>query len=418
MTDSDLVKLYQGWMKTASSELKIDPSLLSWNQFQAYVYDWQGKSQEFVTTIKRLGGFTNIKDAAFTPKISPEKLVVHAKAKDSRQLATAVAHEDNRFNKLKEYMTKVFSKPLVLPSKMPARTKFLERHQHLLLSDLHFGSDLDPSVGLRKYGIEEEARSLARIVVETVEHKTQYRKNTKLWVNVNGDIIQGKLHDRESADDLSRQQCRAIDILSQAIALLANNFPEVEVNFATGNHDRITSRHHDRATSSKNDSNAQVIYFAITKILQGFKNVKFNLDLKPYITYKSFNANYYGTHGDTHIRLPNPNGLINVNNLENQINRLNARVSGAKYNLVFCGHVHSGMLLHLTNGVVLVTNPPLMPTDEFGLSLNIDPDAPTGQWLWESVSGHPMGDSRFLKVTEADRNDSSLDKVIKPFTAF
>ena len=78
-------------------------------------------------------------------------------------------------------------------------------------------------------------------------------------------------------------------------------------------------------------------------------------------------------------------------------------------------HIHTAMKLTLKNGTTLITNPPLIPTDQYALSLNLDPDAPTGQQLFESVEGHPCGDLRTLWITEADRQNQSLDSIIKPF---
>jgi hypothetical protein len=359
--------------------------------------------------MKQCGGFAALKASAGV-RIQPKALIIKSKAKAERKVAQKKAMEELRVATMEEVLAKI--SPINPTYTLPKREKYLERHQHLILSDLHFGSDLNPLVGVRKYGIVEEARSFAKIVVETVEHKTQYRKNTKIWANLNGDIIQGDIHDPANYDDLSKQVVRAINVLSQGIEILGSNFPEVELNCVGGNHDRNSRRHPDRAMQAKHDSWAFVIYHALKNRFAKHQNIKFNIPLTPFVTYKSFDSWYYGTHGDTQFHLPNPSGTVNVKALENEINSLNSRINSPKYSVVYFGHVHSGMLLHLSNGTTLITNPPLVPTDEYGSSLNINPDSPTGQWLIESVPGHAVGDTRFVRVTEADRQNPELSKVI------
>jgi hypothetical protein len=417
-------KIFIEWVTTGlydcSKVLNKDPSEVSWNEFQKFVFqttEFRSKqdkihySKVMPAVIKKMGGFANIKDAHFKPKVEPKSLVVKATAKAKRAQAKAVATDDLFFKTVEEIVSKV--KPGSVDFKLPARDKFLERHQHLLISDTHFGSDLSPEVGCRKYGPEEEARSFGKIIIETAEYKRQYRKNTKLWVNLNGDIIQGEVHDPSNYEYISKQCTRAINVLQHGLELLAHEYPEIEVNCAIGNHDRLAARHGtNRAMQGKDDSWAYIIYFSLKKYFSKYPNVKFNLNRLPWITYDSFGSHFYGTHGDTHIQLPYPSSNINVTNIQTQINKLNARVNGPRYSVVFAGHVHVGMMLYLQNGVILITNPPLIPTDEYGLSLNVDPDAPTGQWLWESVEGFPVGDSRFLRITEADRQNPELDKII------
>jgi hypothetical protein len=410
------INFHKTHLKNACKSLGLPEEALSWNQYQQYCFNTvftEGnapKENLFGAMIKALGGFQSIKANFTKVRVYPEQLVIKAHAKKEYKIANQEALYQLRLKTFEDVLSKVG--PLNPTYKLPPRAKFLERNQHLIISDTHFGSDLKPEVGVRKYGIEEEARSLARIVVETVEHKVQYRKNTKIWTNLNGDIIQGNIHDPLNYDDISKQMVRAINILSQGIEILGANFPEVEINCASGNHDRNGSRHPDRAMQGKHNSWSFVIYHALKNRFAKHQNIKFNIPLTPFFTYKSFDAWYYGTHGDTMFPVPNPNGNINVKALENSVNSLNSRMNSPKYNVVFFGHVHSGMLLHLSNGTTLITNPPLVPTDEYGMSLNINPDSPTGQWLIESVPGHPVGDTRFVRVTEHDRQNPELSKVI------
>jgi hypothetical protein len=408
------LQLFSKLFTDASEVFGNDPKELQWNDFQKFAKD-SNISFDYRQMIKQLGGFANVKTVLFGPAVYAEALKVKAAAKKIKKQTTDQKIAEIISDKLTSTVDSVFGGGTYSLPKLPKREKFLERHQHLMISDTHFGSDLDPDTGIRKYGAEEESRSMARIVTGTLDFKTNYRKNTKLYVNILGDIIQGKIHDVESSAKAAVQMCRAIYVLGRSLHILASEFPEIEVNCATGNHDRIPYTHPDRATSDKYNSYSTVIYYAVKQQLRHIPNIKFNITKAPFYSYTSFNEGYWCTHGDNQIKVPNPMGVINVSNLENEINKINARKNVEKYSVFMVGHIHTAMKIAMKNGTTLITNPPLIPTDGYALSLNIDPDAPTGQQLFESVEGYPCGDLRTLWVTEEDRKNQSLDKIIEPF---
>lgn len=406
-----------GLMQKASDHLNVDPRNLAWNDFQSYLkesneeMDWKSIS----SSISGLGGWKNIKTVYFGDSISSTSILVRGEASKIRKETKAKLSKKIVDDAIKNKVFSVFKDGKYKIERLPRRAKALERHQHLIISDTHFGSNLHPETGVRAYGPEEESRSMARIVAGTLDFKINHRKDTKLFVNIMGDLIQGKIHDPLSSDRVSIQVCRAIYVLGRSLAILASEFPEVEVNVCTGNHDRDPMVHQERASTDKYDSYATIIYYSLKQQLSSIPNIKFIITKAPFFTYTSFNQHYWGTHGDNQIRTPNPMGAINVSKLENEINKINARQNSPKYSVFMVGHIHTAMKISMKNGATLITNPPLIPTDQYALSLNIDPDSPTGQQLFESVEGYPCGDLRTLWVTENDRKDQSLDKIIQPF---
>jgi hypothetical protein len=402
-------------LEWSAKQYKKDPCDLTWNEMQKAVSnsDFNVDLQDLAS---RVGGFRKAKDALAGVKISQDSIAINSLAKDNKKKAKEDAELIFKMKDLEKTIVETFD-PIRLNIKKINKTSKTNKQRalSLFLSDLHFGSDNEETTGVKQYGRIEEARSLAKVIEETCNYKPQYRKYTKLNLNILGDVIQGKLHSVEDAAALSEQCCRAIHLLTQAIVLLANSFPEVDVNFADGNHDRIKTRHPERATSNKWDSYSHIIYFAISNALKGCKNVKFNLTKKPFIEYSVFEKNIYCTHGDTVLKTGYPGNTIQVKQLENEINKLNAKIEGKKYSMVVVGHVHVGSIVHLSNGVALVTNGALTPPDQFSASLGTDPSAPSGQWLIESVPGYVCGDSRFITVLEKDRKDSRLDKIISPY---
>lgn len=416
---SEEIKIILDWIKECADYLGIHPYQVQYNQLQKYASENDETiDNAYAARIKALGGFTNIRDAAFRPVLETKSLETKVLAKDNRALAKADAVERIYLDRFKEICKEIFKKPLIIGKVAAPRAKSIERNLHLCISDTHFGAVLKPQEGLTKFDIEEPARRLAKLAIETAEYKPQYRKCTKLFVNLNGDIIQGNIHDAFAAKRMAEQKAMALWMFRQFLAYLSTQYSSIEVNCTTGNHDRYADKNPDRVVAEKWDSHATDIYYALKIALMEFKNIKINIPLTPWADYKSFGVNYRTTHGDNVFKIGNPGSSINVKNLENEVNKLNAtRDDLNKIKVVILGHVHTGLHIRLKNGVAVITNPPLIPADSYANSIGIY-EAPTGQWLIESVQGYPVGDSRLLMVDETVDKDTSLDKIVQPWPGF
>lgn len=295
----------------------------------------------------------------------------------------------------------------------------VERHMNLMLSDLHFGANLNKREFPYAYGQVEYARRLAKICVETAEFKPAYRSSTTLNVNILGDIIQGALaHDPRDGDPVAEQGATAMHLLVQALTYFSAHFVKVVVRCTPGNHGRIISRHQDRAFNGKWDSYETLIYYGIKKAVAHLKNVEVLIPYEPFVTYDVFGEHLFFTHGDTVVNVGNPGRTINVRSLDQQISKLNAsRPNGEQFRIVGVGHVHVASRVKLGSKVVLLSNGPLTPPDGFAVGMG-NLDGSFSQTLFESVPGYPAGDYRELEVDINTDRDASLDKIIKPFTAF
>ena len=339
----------------------------------------------------------------------------------TRSVSLAHARDTLYLEQVEDICKRVFKDKIVASGyalKKPS-TK-VERHLHLILSDLHFQSLLDGRETPYKYGSVEEARRLAQVVKTTAEYKLQYRAETTLNVSIIGDIIQNHLHDLRDGAPLAEQVAAAIWLLTQAISFLASAFPRLVVRCTPGNHGRDTSRHLDRATHQKWDSIENMVYFALKVACVSLKNVKFEIPYQPYISYECFGYHFFGTHGDTVLKVGYPGSRIDVGAVEKAVNRINAAAlhqHGWKYDVFFIGHVHIGTAIRLPNRSKVFTNGALVPPDEFAVHIGAI-EADCGQTLWESVKGHPVGDYRFIEVSEQTDKDTSLDRIIKPFKGF
>lgn len=351
-----------------------------------------------------------------TKDLEAYRLKLHAKTiKNKNQ---NLIKDQVSLNDIEKFAQSVFTGQLK-PPKQRIKPKKISRIHTLMLSDLHIGADIDAEeTGTENFSTLEEARRIAAVVKQASEFKVQYRQETELVIALLGDIIDNLMHDARSGAVISEQVCRAIHILSQGIGYLGTQYPKIKVVCATGNHGRITSRHKQRAVHQKFDSYETMIYYAIKYALRQFKNITFEIPKTPLSSYSVHNMKIGYTHADTVINPGNPHTSVNVKLLENQVNKLNAALNDKEeYKAIIYGHTHLGHLVHLPNGTVLVGNGGLPPADSFSASIG-SLESNAGQWIFESVPGHVVGDSRYIKVGLNYDKDSSLDSIIKPWKSF
>ena len=366
---------------------------------------------------RKYGGFNSIKNTYFeSDEERDESTVIETNElrKSYRKLRKHYGEVEFMLRRIEDAVAAIPTVK-VTPYKVTKKIKQKEpRTLNLLLSDLHFGSDLTIEQHSHAFGKVEEARALGAVVRNVCNYKIEYRDQTELVVNILGDTIENVLHGVNSADHLHMQAARAMYLLSQAIARFSENFPKVVVNFAVGNHGRDTSIHHSRATDLKWNALETTIYYGVKLACQSLQNVSFHQPLTPWITYKAQGHNVYATHGDTNLNPGNPGSKVDIKGLENQTNKINASLSDRDEYAVFAvGHVHHAFVTTLSNATHLITNGALVPPNSYAQTLNIM-ESQQIQVLWETTPEYPVGDFRFINVTKSGK-DKSLDKVIKPF---
>lgn len=339
---------------------------------------------------------------------------------EARKTSKAVSAAGNDTLFLDEYekvLAKVFKNKVPVPGTLNRSNRKPKRILNLLLSDLHYGARLDGREVPFHYGPLEEARRTAAVIVQCADYKRHYRKDTILHVHLLGDIIQNQLHDFRDGANLTEQVASAQYILAQALSFLAREFPAgVVVRCTPGNHGRNTARHKQRATNEKWDAVETMIYYGLKMAMREFPNVRFDIPRTPYYTAQTFDDVGFYTHGDTVINPGYPGKSIQADSLNNQINRL-VVAKEQKFGIVAVGHVHIATMVHLSSGVVFISNGALIPTDAYAQSIGIHHTA-CGQWVWESVQGHPVGDSRFVTVDQNTDTQKELDAIVKPFLDF
>jgi len=331
-------------------------------------------------------------------------------AKGNRQTVDYLAKHEFALERM-EQISKRFATRTWVPQYKGKVGKRVERKLNLVLSDLHYGSDLDPKLVTFPYFATQESRRTAAICAQVADYKRQYRAETELEIHLIGDIIQGKLHDVQNAACLTQQYDRALHCLIYGIEFLATEFRKVTVRTSVGNHGRDIARHPQKAMQDKFDSNEFRIYRALKYRFERVPNIVMETSTRGYYMYEQFGMKGVMTHGDTIFNPGYPGKMVDVQRLSAQINAFKlAHPENREVELFGMGHVHTAMDVRLS-GATVITNGCMVPTDEYAQSIGIY-NTPCSQQLWETVPGHMFGDHRRLDIGQKEDEDESLSKII------
>lgn len=332
----------------------------------------------------------------------------------ARSISLAAANEALNLAAYKQIAERYFRNRIVATGYAKCRpSKPAQRTVVLLLSDLHLGSELDSLDEPVPFRAIQEARRLEYVMRQAIDYKPQYRKNTKLVVLWNGDLIEGQLgHQIGAGAPLAEQKAICWTYARRMCAEFARAFPAVEHHWQPGNHGRDKVRHPGRATWRKWDGHEFEIGWALREMCSGLKNTTWHNPLHAVSRVDLHGSSLLLTHGDTELALKSPDAGSRQNAMA--VAELNAsRLWGEKpFDAGAFGHFHAGRVLY--QRVPLIFNGALLPPNGHARANSWVTDS-MGQFLWESVEGYPVGDLRFIQLGKAQDEDEALGKIIQPF---
>lgn len=284
------------------------------------------------------------------------------------------------------------------------------------ISDTHIGSEINSEElgGINNYTYIEEARRHAFYFKQLAEYKLQYRDQSELVLFLNGDLVQGVIHDQEDAAEMTTQFARALAIYVQGISYVAGCYRKVRVICTPGNHGRFMHKSNKgRVVSKKWDGFHTMLHIGIRTALASYKNVSVEIPATPYASVDILGHHFFAVHGDTVLSVGNVSQSINMGNIASRVNDINSALD-RKVKVLLVGHVHKATYQTLDNGTELVINGCLSGTDPFAQSIGILHNHPIQQ-MFECTPEHAVGDIRFVRLKGADK-DESLDSIIKPIS--
>jgi hypothetical protein len=331
----------------------------------------------------------------------------------ARSVSLAEAHEvlsRRRFMQAaREYLGDKIT-PTGYAVKAPNHTA--KRSAVLLLSDLHLGSELSELDNPIPFRAIQEARRLEFVVRQLLDFKPQYRNNTEAVLLFNGDMIEGLLlHDLRDGAPLTEQKVIFWRHFRSIVGAVAQQFPSVRIICQPGNHGRNVVRHPGRANSSKWDGHEWEMYYALREMCSGLRNVTWQIDFRA-VSLIELHGQVLGlTHGDTEIKIGHPDKASERNAA--QLAQINATyIYGAHVDAWAFGHFHSPR--YRPGSPKQVFNGALVPPNGYARGAGYIGET-CGQWLWEAVEGHTIGDLRFAAVDTRTDADETLGSIVEPF---
>lgn len=409
-----------GLIKATAKKLSKKPQEVTKKDFlkaNEDITDWQ---------LRKLGSFEAIKQRFFPLE---EKELVQIKEtqeinKYIKVLENKLANKGLLETKLLEAVqAKLQPLPKIVPKRFKPSGTEQERQLVLMLNDTHYGLIVHPDEvnDVNKFGWTEACRRSAMMLKETLNYKVHTRNQvSKVHLVLNGDLIQGLIHGLvyDQMEKSVFQVNGAIHILTHVIAGLAEEFKEVKVHGICGNHeDKPHKREHGkRVSSEKYDSYANIIFYALSAAFRNSEHVKFNFSKNLFVSLDLPAGRAIACHGDTLFsrQLGNNNTNINVKALSEAIRAWNAAEISrgrAPAKLVLFGHTHFYAHFITIDGVEVYIAPSLSGTDGHAHGAYNANTNTIGQVLFESTPKFILGDSRLIRLNEAD-SDASLDELI------
>jgi len=284
-----------------------------------------------------------------------------------------------------------------------------------LVSDVHFGINVDPrEVPGGGYNWLIASRRMARLASEIASWKEHHREQTDLHVAIAGDLLAGVIHlDDAGIRKITEQIHGATLILVPFFDYLKQHFAKVSVSCLPGNHDRVTR---ERQIANRWDSHAHSVYLGLAMAFRNDKSISFDIPLTGDCTVElpGGKSLAFYTHGDVRPTVANVGKSLDLKPMIANLNRINASGEFKKpVRILAMGHYHSPFVAPAGAGTILINGCCIGP-DAFarnGCGVMGDEGAPM-QVIFESVPGYEFGDSRFIRLREAD-HDSAYDKIIK-----
>ena len=431
MADSKLVKDIVKQIESISTKLGLEPYQLGKAQFKEFskISEWD---------LRKVGGYQTLLTTYYpVPDKSLKDIQIGKQRKSylsklEKQYGTWEAFSEQLTESMVKRLSTMKVEPVILDAK--ATQTYLKtisktdlhdtspRSVVVALTDLHFGTNVDSAElgGKNEFNWTIGARRFGFIMEQLQTYKAELRSlHEEIVILLGGDLIGGIIHNQEGPDyDLITFQVNgAQSYFIQAFEHLKAFYPKVRVVCQPGNHGRMMHKQSkDRALSQKYDSFENIIFYSLSQYFKNDPKVEIIVPKTPYAEVTVQGHKIFMTHGDGVFITGNPGKSINTDNIDKQVQRVNAEEvnKGRKpFEIFVFGHVHQAAHFQVSSGAHIMINGSMIGTDSFAQGVGITSNNPV-QIMWEMNSKFAVGDSRWLFVSAADK-EKRYEALIKPY---
>jgi UDP-2,3-diacylglucosamine pyrophosphatase LpxH len=231
--------------------------------------------------------------------------------------------------------------------------EFKNREAALILSDWH--------KGLKTINLENTfndavfIQRITELVEKTVEYGHDHKVKT-IHVFALGDLINGLIHVTtriNNTEDVIKQSMSVAETLCNIVGTLSEEFEEVKVYFARGNHDRVTP---NKKESIAGESFFDVVPWYLQARLEGIKNVELveNQKNDEIIVANIMGSKIFAVHGHN-------------DKVSNVVQNLSLMLKEFP-NYIFMGHYHHNAEDEI-HGAEVIVNSSLSGTDDYAIDI-------------------------------------------------
>jgi hypothetical protein len=431
MADSKLVKDIVKHIESIAERLQLEPYQLGKAQFKEFskISEWD---------LRKVGGYATLIQTYFpVPDKALKDIELNKQRKSylnklEKQYGSWEMFSENLTNSLVKNLEKLKVEPKILNEKATkeyiksvAKTELHDSSPHSIcvaLTDLHFGTNVDARElgGKNEFNWIIAARRFGFIIEQLETYKMESRqRHEEVVFLLGGDLIGGIIHNQEGPDyDLITFQVNgALSYFIQAFEHIKAFYPKIRVVCQPGNHGRMMHKQSkDRALSQKYDSFENIIFYALSRYFHTDPKVEIIVPKTPYAEVTVQGHRIFMTHGDGVFVTGNPGKSINTDNIDKQVQRVNAEERNKNrkpFELFVFGHVHQPAHFQVSSGAHIIINGSMIGTDSFAQGVGIMSSNPV-QVVWEMNSKFAVGDSRWLFVSDADK-EKRLESIIAPY---
>ena len=266
--------------------------------------------------------------------------------------------EESRFENLKDTMVEALISthkyPLTIPTPSKNAAALPSRTAVLMLSDIHYGLEVDNQVNFYNIAIAKER--LFEVAERTISLCNEHKVDN-LNICLLGDIVNGIINVSnriEQEEDIMTQIIESGNLLTALISYVASKVSSVSVYTVWGNHARIPSVNAAKKGDVVNRENLErLIYHYIKTTLPD--NIK---------VVTSMNDDYL------YVKIGEKKALLEHGDKGNRNNPVvdYTTILGEKPDIILRGHDHTFSVKNI-NDTVVVTNGSLIGTDNYALSI-------------------------------------------------
>lgn len=216
----------------------------------------------------------------------------------------------------------------------------------LFLSDIHFDEFVDPAQleYVNEYNHDIAVNRIKYTFQTCIDLCKNHMKSPQydgIVVALGGDLLSGNIHEELSETNeapILQSTLDLVELLTQGLKALADEFGKVFVPCVVGNHGRL--HHKPRAKNRVKDNYEWIIYHILAKHFSDDERVSFHIPESTDVTFNIYSQVFLLTHGDQFRGGSGISGIFSPLSLGMHRKQKRQQAVGKPFDIMMLGHWH------------------------------------------------------------------------------